>query len=264
MNIHEQFIMGKRPDQALCEDGLFISDSFVAVLDGVTSKSSRRFNNSTGGRAAMECAAAVLKKASADTSGAVLFESINNEIAALHNDTPTGEAAVCIIVYSDFHKEIWSLGDCQCIINDTYCTHEKAIDTTLSDIRARVIEEALRNGAAIEDITEHDVGREAILPQLKEQHLLANRTDHEYGYAVLNGCSFDHNSIITYPVKAGDTVILATDGYPRLYNTLQKSEEYLKHILTVDPLCFREYKSTKGIQKGNLSFDDRAYIKFSV
>ena len=57
---------------------------------------------------------------------------------------------------------------------------------------------------------------------------------------------------------------MATDGYPKLYDTLEKSEEYLAHILEYDPLCFQEYKSTKGLQKGNSSFDDRTYIKFTL
>ncbi len=264
MIIKEHFITGKNPDQTLCEDGLFVSDSFIAVLDGVTSKSTRQFNNMTGGKAATDVAINIFKNAPADISKTALFRLINDGIALLYDGEVTGEAAVCMIVFSRYHKEIWVMGDCQCIINGTTHTHEKLIDKELSEIRSRVIKDALENGATLEDFAENDSGRQAIMPQLKEQHKYANRTDHPYGYAVLNGKDFNTDSIVTYTVSKGDTVVMATDGYPRLFDNLEKSEEYLTRILQTDPLCFNEYKSTKGLQKCNLSFDDRTYIKFIV
>ena len=52
MKIIEQFIEGKKQNPSLCEDGLFINDHFIAVVDGVTSKSDALFDNKAGGRAA--------------------------------------------------------------------------------------------------------------------------------------------------------------------------------------------------------------------
>lgn len=264
MVIREKFIMGKHPNPQLCEDALFTSEDFIAVLDGVTSKGDRRFSNMSGGKVAAEAAIDVLKNAPKDISKTALFEYINTAVASLYDGKSTGEAAVCIIAYSNFHKEIWVAGDCQCIINGESHTHEKLIDRELSEIRARVIEEALIQGANLDEIAENDIGRQAIMPQLKEQHQFANRTDHPYGYTVLNGGYFDPESVVTYSVNEGDTIILATDGYPKLYDSLRESEENLKRLLMVDPLCFKEYKSTKGLQRGCLSFDDRTYIKFTV
>ncbi len=264
MIIKEQFIMGKHPDQTLCEDGLFISDNFIAVLDGVTSKSNRKFNNMTGGKAATEIAIDVLKSAPKDISKTALFEYINKAVASLYDNEPTGEAAVCLMVYSNFYRELWVAGDCQCIINTALHTHEKLIDIELSEIRSRVIKDTLKNGATIEEIAENDIGRQAIMPQLKVQHQYANRTDHPYGYIVLNGTHFNPESIVSYKINSGDTVVLASDGYPKLYDSLEKSEEYLAYILKTDPLCFNEYKSSKGLNRNCLSFDDRAYIKFIV
>ena len=57
---------------------------------------------------------------------------------------------------------------------------------------------------------------------------------------------------------------MASDGYPVLKETLEETEEALKIVLETDPLCFRQYKSAKGLQKGNNSFDDRTYIKFEL
>ncbi len=264
MIIKEQFIMGKNPDKSLCEDALFVSDDFIAVLDGVTAKSTRKFNHMSGGKAATEVAIDILQSASADINKTTLFRLINDGIASLYGGKATGEAAVCMIVYSKFYNELWVVGDCQCIINGNSHTHEKLIDKELSEIRSRIINEALENGASVEHIIENDVGRQAIMSKLRAQHQYANCTNHPYGYAVLNGTKFTDENIITYTVNNGDTVILATDGYPKLCETLEESEAYLSYILQTDPLCFNEYKSSKGLQKGNLSFDDRTYIKFII
>lgn len=42
MKVIESFLRGKRPDQSLCEDGLFIGSQIIAVVDGVTSKGEQR------------------------------------------------------------------------------------------------------------------------------------------------------------------------------------------------------------------------------
>lgn len=60
------------------------------------------------------------------------------------------------------------------------------------------------------------------------------------------------------------TLILASDGYPVLKNSLEASEQELQRILEADPLLFRLYKATKGVQDGNVSYDDRAYIKLKL
>ena len=39
MQIQHTFIQGKYDQPALCEDALFTNDHFIAVIDGVTSKS---------------------------------------------------------------------------------------------------------------------------------------------------------------------------------------------------------------------------------
>ena len=65
-------------------------------------------------------------------------------------------------------------------------------------------------------------------------------------------------------MKAGDEIVLASDGYPYLKESLEESERLLKAELTNNPLCDREYRSTKGKAEDNISFDDRTYIRFKV
>jgi len=61
---------------------------------------------------------------------------------------------------------------------------------------------------------------------------------------------------------SGAVVILASDGYPELGPTLAASEAALEAVRREDPLCMSRFKSTKGFVDGQLSFDDRAYVRF--
>lgn len=53
MKIIETMLCGKF-DQQRCEDSLFVSDDFVAVIDGVSSKTDFRFEGKTTGKLASE------------------------------------------------------------------------------------------------------------------------------------------------------------------------------------------------------------------
>lgn len=264
MKIIEQFIKGKKENQDLCEDRLLVTNNFIAVIDGVTAKSSNTINGKTGGKLGADVLFDTIQKLPKDVTVYDAVKHLTDAIATLYSPCEEkGWIAACAIIYSAHHKEIWNIGDCQCIINDSLFSHEKEIDRLLSKKRADVINEALKNGMSEEEFFAKDVGREAILSQLKEQHKLANG-DGEYAYPVFNGTEIPPKMIETYKVETGDTIILASDGYPFLCNTLEESELLLQKELKENPLCYKSYKSTKGLQKGNVSFDDRAYIKFTV
>ena len=86
----------------------------------------------------------------------------------------------------------------------------------------------------------------------------------EYGYPVLNGQGINPYFINTYKIKPNTTFILASDGYPKVENTLEESEKALQRLLWEDPLCIYEHKATKGLKERNVSFDDRAYCKVII
>ena len=84
-------------------------------------------------------------------------------------------------------------------------------------------------------------------------------------YAVIDGFPIPQQHVrkLTLDFRPWE-IVLASDGYPFLCPTLQESEERLAHQLTNDPMNILDFKATKGLQPGNLSFDDRAYIRFKV
>ncbi|MFJ7830655.1 hypothetical protein ACQKL6_14450 [Peribacillus sp. NPDC097197] len=266
MNIVERSLVGKQVDQSLCEDGIFISNDFIAVIDGVTSKGELLWNGHKSGIYAKDLIINLLKEIPSDISNIALLNSINNlfkhEFAKRNISNSINEyLRASLIIYSKHYKEVWSYGDCQCIINAQYYPHTKIVDEYVANIRALFIDSFIENNLKGDTNYINTLSREAINVFLQRQLYLENKNS-EFSYGVLNGQPINSAYLNVYTVESGAEVILGSDGYPRLFSTLKESEGYLKKILVEDPLCYKRYKSTKGVEEGQLSFDDRAYIKF--
>ncbi|MDY4586446.1 MAG: hypothetical protein SPC84_06180 [Oscillospiraceae bacterium] len=270
--INDIFIQGKTENSAICEDGLFIGENVIAVIDGVTAKSRIKWNDKSSGLYAREIIIDKLKQAVSLDSPKSFFEDLNNEIKKAVDSRPgcykEDWPRASVIAYIPSCHEVWSYGDCRCIIEDEYFIENKLIDRDLSMQRASVIENRLQNGKILDELKDQDFGREAILRDLKEQFNFENKhifkDGKDYGYPVLNGEEICYDMIAVHKVADGNTVILATDGYPVLKKSLKESEEELKYLLKIDPFCYKENKNTKGMLRGNISFDDRTYVKFTV
>lgn len=265
MKIIEHYICGKNPDQSLCEDGLFISDRVAAVIDGVTSKGGHLWNGRKSGAAAKDLALEILGKWKPDSSAESFFNAVNDAFAEADRrenvaEDPKERLRACIILYNEACHEIWSYGDCQCLINNKLYRKEKRIDILNSEERAYRLEYLLANGHREEEFKIKDPGREYIREGLEMQFSFENK-DSVFGYPVLNGDSINPGQLVRLPVKCGDSIVLASDGYPKLHQTLADSEHSLAGLLQEDPLCFRKNRSAKGLAEGNLSFDDRCYCK---
>ncbi|NMM93127.1 hypothetical protein G1C95_0312 [Bifidobacterium sp. DSM 109957] len=154
------------------------------------------------------------------------------------------------VVYSAPRHEIWLFGDCQAIVNGMQIPTVKRVDMLLADLRSFV---------AQADPTADS--RAAILPFLRVQSRFANHPG-EFGYFVFDGYTDPNWPIRIIPVKPGDEVILASDGYPHLLPTLAESETALQEIRRTDSQLIGEYRSTKGFLPGSDAFDDRTYIRF--
>lgn len=264
MKIIEQFIKGKSSEPALCEDMLLITEDFVMVADGVTAKSNRMFSDKTGGRAAAEAVCEAVKGFAGNLTVEEAVEKMTESVASLYGEgEPYGTAATAVIIYSKYRNELWSIGDCQCLINGGFFGHEKEIDRIVSDMRSLVLEMSRRKGATDEELAQNDVGREFILPVIKKQQMFANVTG-KFSYGVINGAPVPAEHIVVHKVNAGDEIVLASDGYPTLKSTLRESEELLAAEIKNNPLCDGGYRSTKGLQKGKNSFDDRTYVRFTI
>lgn len=274
MKITEQFIQSKTPNAEDCEDGIFANNDFIAVVDGATSKSGTKWDGKKSGKIAVELILAKLAELSADSDAPLAMSELNKAIAdwckkkgvyeQMH-DNPVERCVAGVVIYSRAKNQIWFVGDCQALVDGELFTNNKLIDDITSNARTLFIESALLEGKTVADFQEHDNGRDFIFPLLEKQNLFQNiKKDSEFKYAMLDGFFEDASTIKIVDVpESAKEIVLASDGYPLLASTLAESESVLKEVLATDPLLFRRHKSTKGLQAGNLSYDDRSYIRFS-
>lgn len=264
----EQFLQGKYNDPLVCEDRIVVSENLVAVIDGASAKGTRLWNNTKSGKFAsnvlgdyIESNSDQLISCSVRECFSCLTEVLHSRIEELAGndrldirDYPRAS----VIIYNDAVKEVWSYGDCQCMIGGKLYSFKKDVDRLNNALRSFTLELAILQGATLAELQENDVGREVIRHNLETQFYFENK-QMAFGYPVLNGLNYNPNMAIVYPVLSGEVVILASDGYPRLMPTLAESEKQLGSLLNKDPLCFRENPGTKGLMPGMTSFDDRAY-----
>lgn len=175
MNIIEKQLIGKKVYQTLCEDGIFISEDFIAVIDGVTSKGNLLWDGKKSGVYAKNLIMDYLKSIPFDASCMEVLNGINRLFYKECDkrkiiDSINEYLRASIIIYSRYYKEIWSYSDCQCIINNQYYLHKKLIDETIANLRAFFINSYLNDNQSIVDNNDlNQLSREAIKPFLERQ-----------------------------------------------------------------------------------------------
>lgn len=269
MQVIEQFIQGK-VDATQCEDGIVVTDHFIAVIDGVSSKTPFTYQGQKTGRLAMERICQVIRELTPDASYNQLIQAVNQSYADFYeavdfpyDPTRYGLQAM-VATYSNYHRQVWLIGDCQVRMGKMVYTQPKRSDEVLEEMRSLVanIEMHETHQVPATYFGADDPARKVILPWIERATQFANDATNEWGYSVLDGqpVPLELMQIITVPPST--EVILATDGYPQILPTLNQSEQYLERMLTQDPHAIAAFKSTKGVQSGQQSFDDRAYIRF--
>ena len=290
MKIIESSIIGKKSQEA-CEDGMVVTDDFIAVIDGSTSKTPKHLNpDMKNGRYAMMLISEYIREElKADAS---VDEFCQGVTAYIYNKVyekpgveerlkkhPEERLTASAILYSRTRNEVWMVGDCQAIIAGKLYENGKPYEEKIARKRVELIEQGLSPAEA----------RKQIEPLLIKAMLSGqNQT-----YTVIDGfpiyregvkvVSVSDSSSVQDSVSSSDSVpcsdsisasdtipsssseiVLASDGYPFLEPTLAASEVALAEQIANDPQNIHSFIATKGIVEGNKSFDDRTYIRFSV
>lgn len=271
MKVIESSVVGKSGLEDDCEDGILLSESFAAVIDGATDKSGRRYSGRTGGRLVMELCKSVLADLAPDVSARGAFSELTDAVdRELPGDLPLQERPSAVLaVYSSLRREIWQLGDVafwHSGVKPGGIRQRKMVDYFAEGMRAAVISANIAAGFEAHDVMRSDPGREAILPLLRLQGVFRNelRSD-EWGYGALDGRPIPDDYIDIHSVPGYvDEIVLASDGYPVVLPSLAESEARLSELLKEDPLCIGPLRATKGVQPGSRSYDDRAYVRIAV
>lgn len=290
MKIIESSIIGKKSPEA-CEDGMVVTDDFIAVIDGSTSKTPKHLNpDMKNGRYAMMLVSEYIReelKADASVDDfcqgvtAYIYNKVYEKLGVEERlkEHPEERLTASAILYSRTRNEVWMVGDCQAIIDGKLYENGKPYEQEIARKRVELIEQGLSPAEA----------RKQIEPLLIEAMLSGqNQT-----YTVIDGfpiyregvkvvsvsdsCSVQDSVPASDSVPCSDSVsasatisvssseiVLASDGYPFLEPTLAASEAALTEQIANDPQNIHSFIATKGIVEGNKSFDDRTYIRFSV
>lgn len=298
MHVLEQYTHGKHGDPALNEDGLFVGDTYAAVVDGVTSKSTANIWHPTPGVVAHTIALQAIERADADARNATVImrdmqQRIDSALRAQYNMLasaaqsamstaalttaqsatsdqqqfdeayfrahPNDRLQLNAVIYSAQTHEIWLFGDCQAMVNGQAIPTLKRVDALLGELRSFAWQALELGDDHHRDQAASDPARELILPFLRLQSNFANQRG-DYGYFVFDGFTDLDYPIRTIRVSPNDDIVLASDGYPQLHPTLADSETALADLRKHDPHLVHEFKTTKGFQPNLDSFDDRTFL----
>lgn len=272
MRVIESFCQGKRADQDLCEDAVFVSEHFVAVIDGVSDKNGLDYGGMTGGRWAALTVADELARLPPDATLVEAEKRLTFALAsgqdALHaswtDAPPAGATFVC---YSRAKNELWRIGDGHYAINGVAHQGSMKIDEIAVAMRWAYIECLRQAGLSDEEIAKDSVqAGELVRPLLAVQHHLANLSErHPLAYSVLNGHQVPEHLQEVIALKLGvREVAMSSDGYPRLFATLAETERYLAEDVNTDPLRAGRHRGFIAVQSPLLSFDDRSYVRLAI
>ena len=264
MRIIEHSIIGKQSDDT-CEDGIVTTVNHIAVIDGSTSKTPERVNPKMwNGRFAMQLVSDVVSSLPAQTTMLQFCRIVTDAIDEAYNyyqedpdvirQHPERRLTCSAAIYSRYRREVWLVGDCQCLVGGNWYDNAKPQEAINAEKRSRYI---IEHQLSVEEVRRHDEGRDQII-----NDIIVSMHDQNKTYAVIDGTPIYINGVKVIAVPEDAEVVLATDGYPFLCNTLAESEERLRQLLVDDPLLISRYKATKAYMEGNRSFDDRTYIRF--
>lgn len=271
MIVLENSVIGKTHCDNECEDGLVITDDFVAVIDGATDKTGLRYEGMTGGRYAMLACIDAVETAAADIDAKGMVERMSGILAErLPSDITLEERPdAAVSIYSVLRREVWQVGDVGYWhegVEHTGIRTGKAVDHFFAGTRAAVLTTELIRGVSADELIKNDIGRETIREALTKQGLFRNNSEAgEWAYGAINGMHVPHEFIEIHPIADEiDELVLASDGYPLIFPTFLETEQTLKELLTQDPLCIGPLRGTKGVKPGNSSFDDRSYVRICL
>lgn len=270
MRIIEQSVIAKNPNKK-SEDGIVVTSDFIAVIDGSTSKTHQRHCPlMSNGRYAMKLISQYIRKMPANTSCHQFCVGVTKALRKHYwlrlpvqrmLEHPEERLCASAIIYSRLRREVWMVGDCQCLIGNQYFDNPKPYERQLAEMRAAKVRELLIAGVPQSELLQpHDPAREVMIPTMIEVMQNQNIT-----YAVIDGFPIPESKVKVIPLDFQKwEIILASDGYPQLAKTLAESESLLQHQRETDPLNIGTFTATKAFVEGNNSFDDRSYIRFEA
>lgn len=294
MKIIESSIIGKKSPEA-CEDGIVVTDDFIAVIDGSTSKTPKHLNpDMKNGRYAMMLISEYIReelKADASVDDfcqgvtAYIYNKVYEKLGVEERlkEHPEERLTASAILYSRTRNEVWMVGDCQAIIDGKLYENGKPYEEKIARKRVELIAQGLSPAEARKQI-EPLLIKAMLSGQNQTYTVIDGFPVYREGVKVVSvsdsssvqdsvsssdfcsvqdpvSCSGSASASDTIPSSSSE-IVLASDGYPFLKPSLAASEAALAEQIANDPQNIHSFIATMGIVEGNKSFDDRTYIRF--
>ena len=259
------------------EDGIVVTNDFIAVIDGSTSKSQYRHSLfSSNGRYAMKLVRNYIRHMPKNATCEAFLRGVTaymrkhykKSMLQRFTEHPEDRLTASVVVFSRLCREIWMIGDCQCLVSPLtskpsplFYDNPKPYEAELAAMRAKEVERLLNEGYNADELCRNDIARPVIIP-----HMIETMRQQNITYSVVDGFPIprQHVRTITLDFRPYE-IVLASDGYPFLHPTLEESEAALQHQRQSDPLNVGpNFQATKAFHPDNNSFDDRTYIRFKV
>ena len=163
MKVIESSIIGKKSPEA-CEDGMVVTDDFIAVIDGSTSKTPKHLNpDMKNGRYAMMLVSEYIReelKADASVDDfcqgvtAYIYNKVYEKLGVEERlkEHPEERLTASAILYSRTRNEVWMVGDCQAIIDGKLYENGKPYEEKIARKRVELIEQGLSPAEARKQI----------------------------------------------------------------------------------------------------------------
>lgn len=271
MKIIEQFTEGKAGPGDLNDDFISVSENFIAVIDGATSRAGHTLKGLPNGQFASRTIAAGLQSLDRNISARDAIDRLSHILLTEAESAASAEKkvfrevwdfpAAALLVYSAARREIWRVADSSFVVDGRGHFTTFPQEKTWCELRRAYLCAEIARGKTETDLRDHDPTWELLTPLISECKVFANY-EGPYGYGVINGTRVPDCHVEVYPAAHANEIIFASDGYPEVESSLADTERYLNSVLRDDPLMYKIHPQVKGVKKGHVSFDDRSYIRF--
>jgi glycerophosphoryl diester phosphodiesterase len=246
------------------EDTYVVTDNYVAVIDGSTAKS--KYAGVSPGKLAADAISAALSLAEGGMTARQCVDLLTECVSSIPREGKEAPSA-SIAVVSLRARQVWVVGDANVRVDNANRYFRHYGERHTAGMRAYYLTALIRQGLLVSNVLAgDDPGRGLILPMLKEESKLRNvDLTGRWFWGSIDGTHVParHIKQIDLPPEPV-TVCLATDGYQRLFDSLERTEQVLRDTIKRDPLMIAAYPETKGVYDSQSSFDDRTYVKFQI
>lgn len=180
----ESFSSGKK--QGKNDDAIYVGKNFAAVIDGVSHKSSVLVDGKkvkiaeiiTEAIKKMDRPEAPVYAKTLSFEECVEFINlyIKEYLQRYGMADQVGKMEATGVIYSNFHNQIWIVGDCRAIYDGNIVQNPLKIDEVYVDIRKSLIEALKEEGYTEKELIENDISRDIIKqPELLSQYIKSSQ-----------------------------------------------------------------------------------------